>query len=155
MPGLRSRRLIRCFQRMHELALARSLVELVDDHAVRHGARHVRRIHVRLGQLSVMTRALYVCFTPAARGSRCEDAVLEIEEVPLTVKCTYCGEIKKPSGRFNFRCPDCGMPTPEVVTGREMQLVSIELDRTQPGPETTMTATPGTCAKQESGNAAL
>ncbi len=140
---------------MHELALARSLVELVDDHAERHGARHVQRIHVRLGQMSVMTRALYVCFVPAARGSRCEDAILEIEEVPLTVKCAHCREIKKPSGRFNFRCPDCGMPTPEVVTGREMQLVSIELGPTQPEPKTAMTAPPGTCANQENGNAAF
>ena len=152
---MRSRQLIRCFQRMHELALARSLVELVDDHAARHGARRVRRIHVRLGQLSVMTRALYVCFAPAARGSRCEDAVLEIEEVPLTVKCMHCREIKEPSGRFNFRCPDCGMPTPEVVTGREMQLVSIDLGLRQTEPKAAMTASPGTCVKQENGNAAF
>ena len=112
---------------MHELALARSLIELVDDYAARQGNRPVRRIHVRLGQLSAMTRALYFCFGSAARGTRCEGARLDIEEVPLTVRCAGCEAVKTPSGRYNFRCPDCGLPTPEVVTGREMQLAAIEL----------------------------
>jgi hydrogenase nickel incorporation protein HypA/HybF len=112
---------------MHELALARSLIELVDDYAGQQGGRQVRRIHVRLGQLSAMTRALYFCFGSASRGTSCEGALLDIEEVPLTVRCGHCKAVKAPSGRYNFRCPDCGMPTPEVVTGREMQLTAIEL----------------------------
>ena len=113
---------------MHELALARSLIELVDDHAARQGARRVRRINVRLGEMSAMTRALHFCFASASRGTACEGAVLAIEEIPLTVNCRFCAAVKAPSGRYNFRCPDCGRPTPEVVTGREMQLASIELD---------------------------
>ncbi len=112
---------------MHELALARSLVEMVDDYAAQNGDATVRRIHVRLGQLSAMTRALYFCFNSVSRGTRSEGAVLEIDEVPLTVRCLHCDEVKAPSGRYNFRCPDCGMPTPEMVTGREMQLTAIEL----------------------------
>ncbi len=113
---------------MHELALARSLISLVDDYAAENGNRRVCRIHVRLGQMSAMTRALYFCFRSASRGTSCETALLEIEEIPLTVTCRHCDAVKTPSGRYNFRCPDCGMPTPEVVTGREMQLASIELE---------------------------
>ncbi len=112
---------------MHELALARSLIEIIDDYADQRGNRAVRRVHVRLGQLSAMTRALYFCFGSAARGTCCEGAELTIEEVPLTVHCGFCDMTTEPSGRYNFRCPDCGRPTPDVVTGREMQLVSIEL----------------------------
>jgi hydrogenase nickel incorporation protein HypA/HybF len=114
---------------MHELALARSLINLVDDYAAQNGHRRVRRVHVRLGQMSAMTRALYFCFGSASRGTSCEGAELDIEEIPLTVNCRHCDGVKTPSGRYNFRCPDCGMPTPEVVTGREMQLAAIELDR--------------------------
>ncbi len=114
---------------MHELALARSLTEMVDDYARQNGGARVTRINVRLGQLSAMTRALYFCFGSASRGTSCEGAVLEIDEVPLTVFCRACNEVKTPSGRYNFRCPDCDMPTPQVVTGREMELTSIELHR--------------------------
>ena len=53
--------------------------------------------------------------------------MLDIEEIPLTVYCRFCDGVKTPSGPYNFRCPDCGRATPEVVTGREMQLVSIVL----------------------------
>jgi hydrogenase nickel incorporation protein HypA/HybF len=113
---------------MHELALARSLIELVDDYAAQQGDRQVRLVRVRLGQLSAMTRALYFCFDSAARGTRCAGARLIIEEVPLTVYCDTCKVVNAPSGRYNFRCPDCGMPTPKVVTGREMQLTAIELE---------------------------
>jgi len=47
--------------------------------------------------------------------------------VPLTVLCTHCDAVKTPAALYNFRCPDCGRPTPKVLTGREMQLVSIGL----------------------------
>ncbi len=120
---------------MHELALARSLVELVDDYAGENTNTTVARVHVRLGQLSAMTRALYFCFGSVSRGTRCEGACLDIEEVPLTVRCEHCNEVKAPSGRYNFRCPDCGRPTPNVVTGREMQLVAIELGDTAMVPD--------------------
>ena len=115
---------------MHELALARSLIEMVDEYAFQNGGHRVKQVNCRLGELSAMTRALYFCFESASKGSRCEGATLMIEEVPLSVFCHTCDAVKTPSGRFNFRCPDCGFPTPKVVTGREMQLTSIELETT-------------------------
>ena len=113
---------------MHELALARSLVEIIDAYATDNGAQPVKRVHVRLGVLSAMTRALYVSFHATSRGTLCEDALLDIEEVALTVFCNFCDQVKQPGGRYSFRCPDCGHATPKLVTGREMQLVSITLD---------------------------
>ena len=47
---------------MHELALARSLIEMVDEYAFQNGATRVKRVNSRLGELSAMTRALYFCF---------------------------------------------------------------------------------------------
>jgi len=114
---------------MHELTIATSLVELASDHAARHGGGNVARIDVRLGALCGIGRSLYFCFEPAARGTRCAGATLAIEEVPLTVFCATCDAVKTPKALYNFRCPDCGRPTPKVVTGREMQLVSIELTK--------------------------
>jgi len=112
---------------MHELSIARSLIELACRHAREQGANRVVRLQVRLGSASVVLRSLYTCFGPAARGTACEEAVLEIEEVPLSVYCRRCEDTRHPAGRFNFRCPSCGAPTHEVLTGREMQLVGIEL----------------------------
>ena len=85
------------------------------------------RLHVRLGATSVVLRSFHMCFGPATRGTICEGAVLDIEEVPLSVHCPHCAATRYPAGRFNFRCPDCGTPTNRALTGREMQLVGIDL----------------------------
>ena len=117
---------------MHELSIAQSLIELVSDHAAREGASRVRAVHLRLGELSGFRRALYFCFDAVSRGTPCEGAELAIEDVPLTVHCAGCDAVKTPRARYNFRCPTCGMPTPKVVTGREMQVTAIELDFGKP-----------------------
>ena len=113
---------------MHELTLAKCLIDLVGEQAAEKGASRVTRIHVRLGVLAGIMRSLDTWYSTAIRGTICENAVLELEEVPLTVRCPTCDEVKAPPGLYNFRCPDCGTATHEVVTGREMQLVSVELD---------------------------
>jgi hydrogenase nickel incorporation protein HypA/HybF len=113
---------------MHELTLANSLVEIASDYAKMNGAQRVVAVTIRLGVLCGIGRALYFCFEPAARGTRCEGASLTIIESPLSVLCTNCNESKTPRARMNLRCPDCGRPTPKVLSGREMELVSIEID---------------------------
>ncbi len=117
---------------MHELTLANSLVELADSHAAKYGAFRVSRIDIRLGELCGIARALYFCFQPAARGTRCEGAALHIAEVPLSVHCETCDGVKRPRSAFNLTCPDCGRRARKVLTGREMELVSIELDGPPP-----------------------
>ncbi len=112
---------------MHELALARSLTEIVDEYAAEHGVTRVKQINVRLGEMSAMTRALHFCFGSVSEGTSCEGAILNIEVIPLTVYCGTCDDVKAPTGRYSFRCPDCGMPAHKVMTGREMQLASIAL----------------------------
>jgi hydrogenase nickel incorporation protein HypA/HybF len=113
---------------MHELTLANSLVELSSDHARLNGALRVSSITIRLGVLCGISRALYFCFEPASRGTRCEGASLTIIESPVSVFCENCNEAKTPRALYNLRCPDCGRPTPRVLSGREMDLVSIEVE---------------------------
>jgi hydrogenase nickel incorporation protein HypA/HybF len=112
---------------MHEMSIATALVDQVCHQAVRLGAARVAEINLRMGVLSGIARSLHFCFPSASRDTLCEGARLNIDEVPLTVLCTHCDAIKTPAALYNFRCPDCGRPTPKVLTGREMQLVSIGL----------------------------
>ena len=112
---------------MHEMTIAAALVDQVCHQAQRVGAARVAEINLRMGVLSGIARSLYFCFPSASRATLCEGARLNIDEVPLTVLCTYCDAVKTPAALYNFRCPDCGRPTPKVLTGREMWLVSIGL----------------------------
>ena len=112
---------------MHEMTIATSLVELACDQAAKVGAAGVAEINIRMGTLRGIARSLYFCFGSATRGTLCEGATLRIDEVPLTVRCDQCNAVKTPAALYNFRCPDCGGPTPKVITGREMELVSLGL----------------------------
>ena len=116
---------------MHELSIARSLIDLASEYAEENRASGVDHIFVRLGVLSGMLRPLHFCFTSAAKGTVCEGATLDIEEVPVTVRCANCGQEGVPVNRHSLRCPKCFSTTVRIVTGNEMQLVSIKVNTTR------------------------
>ena len=126
---------------MHEMSIATALVDHVCEQAESLGAVRVAEINLRMGVLSGIARSLHFCWSSASQDTLCEGARLNIDEVPLTVMCTHCDAVKIPAALYNFRCPDCGRPTPKVLTGREMQLVSIGL---VPPSEEVARARPGT-----------
>ena len=112
---------------MHEMSIAVALVEAVSEHAARLGAR-VEVVHVRLGPLSgVVREALDFSFEVAAAGTDVAGARLKIEEMPVTVSCPVCGGEPKPASPQRLCCPDCGVPTPEVVGGRELEIYALEV----------------------------
>jgi hydrogenase nickel incorporation protein HypA/HybF len=113
---------------MHELSIALSLLDLVEEEAGRRGVR-VAVVHVRLGPLSGVVRdALVAAFELAREGTPQEQANLVIEEVPVVVSCPRCAARKVLESAWLLCCPTCGTPTPEILSGRELDLVALEID---------------------------
>jgi hydrogenase nickel incorporation protein HypA/HybF len=113
---------------VHELSIAQSLIELATEAAAREGAEFVTRLSVRIGVLSgVVKECLLFSFELAAEDTPCAGAELAVEEVALTVMCPCCDEPKALADLYHFLCPTCGSPTPEILTGRELDLVSVEV----------------------------
>ena len=113
---------------MHELSIAQSMIDVACEAATREGCNHVRKLRARIGLLSgVATRALQFSFDLAAEGTACEGAVLEIEDVPVTVMCPRCNGAQELQVVYAFCCPVCGTPTPQILTGRELEVVCVEL----------------------------
>jgi hydrogenase nickel incorporation protein HypA/HybF len=114
---------------MHELSIAVSLVEAACDEVARLGLARVAALHVRLGRLSgVVREALEFSFDLAASDTAIDGARLEIEEVAVTVLCATCGGERQIENVQHFHCPVCGGATPEVVRGRELELVALEVE---------------------------
>jgi hydrogenase nickel incorporation protein HypA/HybF len=114
---------------MHELSIAQSLIELACEAATREGCERVTRLFIRIGALSgVVKEALEFSFELAAEETACAGAILEIEDVNVKVYCSSCEQRKTLSDDYLFCCPTCGSPTPEILTGRELELVSVEVD---------------------------
>ncbi len=112
---------------MHELSVAMSLLDAVEEAAERHSGR-VQAIHLKLGLLSgVVKEALLSAFEMARDGTTLEDVQLLIEEVPVVVYCPTCRAQRRIASVQWFCCPTCDSPTSEVVQGKELELVGLEM----------------------------
>jgi hydrogenase nickel incorporation protein HypA/HybF len=106
---------------MHELSLAVSLVEIASEEVERHDGRGVSRIFLKVGQLSgVVKEALLFSFEIAANGTPLENAVLEIEDVPVVIYCSECCSEQTLHTIHLFRCPVCNAVVTDVRSGREL-----------------------------------
>lgn len=113
---------------MHEVALAQSLIELIESQLRQHGASRVRRVHLAIGTLShVDARALRLAFEVARSGGPAASAELEISEPPGRAWCFDCAESVLIAQRGE-PCPRCGGARLIVDGGEEMKLIALEVD---------------------------
>jgi hydrogenase nickel incorporation protein HypA/HybF len=113
---------------MHELSIALGIVDLAAAEAERRGLHRVAAVHLRLGPLcGVVKEALLSAYGLAREGSPLESAELVIDEVPLVVYCPTCAGPRTLASPL-LCCPTCGTPTPEVVSGRELEVFALEVE---------------------------
>jgi hydrogenase nickel incorporation protein HypA/HybF len=113
---------------MHELSVAQRLVELVSDELAGEPSLRVRSVRLRLGPLSgVVAEALLFAYDAATAGTALEGSTLEIERVTPAAFCPKCRKERELSNIQRLRCPVCHTPTPEVVRGRELEVLSVEV----------------------------
>jgi len=113
---------------MHELSIALSMLDVVAEEAERQGGGRVVAIHMKLGPLSgVVKQALISAYELAREGTGMETAELLVEDVPIVAFCGLCGGLKPIASMVELVCPDCGEPTPEIINGRELEVVGLEI----------------------------
>ncbi|MGF1581789.1 MAG: hydrogenase maturation nickel metallochaperone HypA [Gemmataceae bacterium] len=110
------------------MSIAQSLIEMACETATKNNATRITKLFLRIGRLSgVVEEALRFSFDIAAEGTPCEGAVVEIEDVVVSVMCPVCDEPKTLADSYYLLCPKCQTPTPQILTGQEMELVSLEV----------------------------
>jgi len=110
---------------LHELSIAEAIVEVAGRNA---GGSRVTCVSVRVGHLrQVVPSALEFSFELCAHGTAVEGATLQIEEVPIRVRCRACGADSEPAG-FPLACGACGGLSVDVVQGEELQVEELELE---------------------------
>jgi hydrogenase nickel incorporation protein HypA/HybF len=113
---------------MHELSIALNILDIAEEQAQRHGGR-VGAIHLKLGRLSgVVKEALISAYDLAREGTLLAEAELVVEEVPAAVYCPACAAERAPVSAQELYCPACGTPTPEIIRGRELDVVALEIE---------------------------
>jgi len=113
---------------MHELSIAMSIVELAEEESQRRGAQ-ITAIHLKLGALSgVVREALLFSYEMACEETPLKGSRLVIEEVPVVVFCPSCQAQRPISSIQLFCCAECGTPTSEIVQGKELEVVALEIE---------------------------
>ena len=114
---------------MHELAVCQGLMGQLEQIAHREQAERITRIQLRIGPLSgVEATLLKDAFPIAAAGTIAETAVLDVQEDPVRVKCLSCGAESEATAN-RLLCAACGDYRTRLVSGDEMMLMSVELER--------------------------
>jgi hydrogenase nickel incorporation protein HypA/HybF len=114
---------------VHELAVCQGLMSQVRQIARRERALRVTRITLQIGALSgVEPRLLRDAFPIAAAGSVAQGAQLLIEDMPVLVECTQCGKRSEVQAN-RLVCGACGDYRTRLISGEEMLLKSLELER--------------------------
>src|SRR5580658_10540486 len=113
---------------MHELSIAMSIVEMAQEEAERHGSARVQAVHLRLGLLSgVVKQALLSSYQMACEATPLEGSQLLIEEIPVEVFCSKCNAARLVDSIQWFCCPECGTPTANLLRGKELEVVALEI----------------------------
>lgn len=112
---------------MHELTIARLLVEAAEEEARRHRAVAVTRIDCCIGRLrQVDGLLLQEAFDVARRGSLASGAALRMTSVGMSMACKNCGHAEDLED-WRFDCPRCGSNDVALSGGDELELTSLGL----------------------------
>jgi len=113
---------------MHELSLSVALVQQATDIMLENAGNKILSVSLDVGALSgVSVHALKFCFPEACRGSALENCQLYINEIPLIIFCPGCQIEMNLESPYPF-CPKCQNANVEIRSGKEFNLVSMEVE---------------------------
>jgi hydrogenase nickel incorporation protein HypA/HybF len=113
---------------MHEMSLAESVLQAMEDAARSQHFHKVLAVRLEIGALSgVEPEAMRFCFDAVVRGSLAEGAQLDIIELPGTGWCMACAKTV-PMREVFGECPECGSVQMQVTGGTEMRIKDLEVE---------------------------
>jgi hydrogenase nickel incorporation protein HypA/HybF len=112
---------------MHELGIAQNILEIVQQSVTKEQAPEVRWIRIRVGQLSgVVPDSLEFCFQAIVSETEMQGASLAIEQMPAVFRCKKCA-YRFQVNDLEYLCQQCQSPDLEILSGKELDIVEIEL----------------------------
>ncbi len=113
---------------MHEMGIAIQIVEIATA-SIPAELKNVlvERVNLKVGKLAaVVPESLRFCFQIAAQDTLLRNAELNIEEIQVVVRCKECRAQDTISDPV-FRCQHCNSSFVEIISGRELDITSIEI----------------------------
>ena len=113
---------------MHELSIAKSVLETVQAELARRPGARLHKVGLRVGELSgVNPDALSFSFEVLVKGTDLQPVALEIESSPRRHRCCECQHVFIVEN-YEAACPKCGASRTECVGGQELEFTYLELE---------------------------
>jgi len=113
---------------MHEMGIALEIIDIVKSSIPPDTPdARVVKINLQVGRLSaIVAESLRFCFEIAAKDTALSHAELSIEEIPVVAMCKECQHQWTITGPA-FSCEKCKSGSIELLSGRELDIQSIEI----------------------------
>lgn len=114
---------------MHEIGMVSGILTTVVQTAREAGASRVVCVSLRIGDMcEVVPESLDFAWEVLREDDPLTaHAELKVEGVRPQSRCLACGEVFE-HDRFHVRCPSCGSANTHLVHGRELDIVSMEIE---------------------------
>ncbi len=114
---------------MHELGIISNIFKIIEQVAEENKLIKITKVQVKLGQLQqIVPETLAFAFEAVAKGTKAESAVLDVEYVPVKMKCNQCGDEFFVEEHV-YICPECSETGLTMLQGMEIILESVEGDQ--------------------------
>lgn len=130
---------------MHELSLVKKIIENAESAAKKAGFKNVHLLRIRIGKMSGFEpEQLNFLFGTYEKDACFSGTRIEVEEIPVELECPECRHVfidvrfddhdfahtvsHAPIAYTPPICPKCGTDWPEIIRGRELQIVEMEGD---------------------------
>ena len=114
---------------MHELYLAESILNIIQDYAKRDGFEKVNSVVLSYGRFScIEPKALQFAFDVQSKGTQADGAALEFKIMPAIIHCFSCQKDLEIKTHAGF-CPGCGGENVLLTAGtEELQILEMDVD---------------------------
>ena len=112
---------------MHELSVAQSIVEIIQQHVPEQEWGRVTAVRLKIGTIAgVVPESLEFSFQAITAESLLLHARLEIESVPFRIHCNTCNTTAENEVGFAL-CGTCGGTNTKILSGSELYITEIEI----------------------------
>ncbi|MBM4445956.1 MAG: hydrogenase maturation nickel metallochaperone HypA [Chloroflexi bacterium] len=113
---------------MHEMAIARNIVNIAVAAAEKEGAKRITKVNVVAGELrGIIPAQLIFSFGLMSENTIASGAYLDLEIMAVMGKCKKCGETFVVRD-YRYACSRCQSEDIQTLSGTELRVKDIEVE---------------------------
>lgn len=118
---------------MHELSLATSVIDFLEDLSREHGLKKIDAVYIEIGGMTHVDPTQFkFSLKLVSKGTVAEGCRIYIKKMAPLLKCNNCGGVVKfdfkDISSVSFKCPLCGGEL-SIEKGREFVLKRVKAKR--------------------------